>query len=509
MSIDLAPHPFDAPASGPAVEHFDIAIVGAGLSGVGAACLLRSKCPGKSIVILEARSAIGGTWDLFRYPGVRSDSDMATFGFRFRPWSQPKAIADGPSIVRYIRDTAKDYGVDRLIRFGQRLVQASWSADCASWTLAVKQEGGGDLRLACSFLYMCTGYYEYAQGYMPGWPGMDRFAGAIVHPQDWPEDLDTTGKRVLVIGSGATAVTLVPALAETAAHVAMLQRSPTFVASRPAEDAIANWMMRRLPRGIAAGLVRWKNILLQMYFYNLARRKPDFVRAQLLKLAKDQLGPGFDAAELFSARYNPWDQRLCLVPDGDLFAAMRKGKASIENGEVETFTANGLRLRSGKTLEADVVVTATGLVVRLLGGAEIVVDGETVDAGKTLTYKGAMLSGVPNMAFAVGYANASWTLKSELTAEYVCRVINYMDGHGYGVCTPRADDSLVSDEPMMSLSSGYLRRARAQLPKQGAKQPWRMSQNYLRDLMTIRFGALDDGALEFRPAEAASKAKAR
>ena len=356
---------------------------------------------------------------------------------------------------------------------------------------------------------MCTGYYEYAQGYMPGWPGMERFAGAIVHPQDWPEDLDTTGKRVLVIGSGATAVTLVPALAETAAHVAMLQRSPTFVASRPAEDAIANWMMRRLPRRIAAGLVRWKNILLQMYFYNLARRKPDFVRAQLLKLAQDQLGPGFDAAELFSARYNPWDQRLCLVPDGDLFAAMRKGKASIENGEIETFTAKGLRLWSGKALEADVVVTATGLVVRLLGGAEIVVDGETVDAGKTLTYKGAMLSGVPNMAFAVGYANASWTLKSELTAEYVCRVINYMDVHRYGVCTPKADDSLVSDEPMMSLSSGYLQRARAQLPKQGAKQPWRMSQNYLRDLITIRFGALDDGALEFRTAEAAGKAKAR
>ncbi len=509
MSIDFAPRPSDAPALGPAVEHFDIVIVGAGLSGVGAACLIRSKCPGKSIVVLEARSAIGGTWDLFRYPGVRSDSDMATFGFRFRPWSQPKAIADGPSIVRYIRDTAKDYGVDRLIRFGLRLVQVSWSADSASWTLAVKQEGGGDIRLACSFLYMCTGYYEDAQGYMPGWPGMERFAGEIVHPQDWPEALETAGKRVVVIGSGATAVTLVPALAETAAHVAMLQRSPTFVASRPAEDAIANWMMRRLPRGIAAGLARWKNSLLQMYLYNLARRKPDAVRAQLLKLAQDQLGPGFDAAELFNARYNPWDQRLCLVPDGDLFAAIRSGKASVVTGEIETFDEKGLRLRSGKTLEADVIVTATGLVMRLMGGAEIIVDGQTIDFSKTLTYKAAMISDVPNMAFAVGYTNASWTLKSELTAEYVCRLINHMDRHGYAVCTPRAPDASFSEEPTFPLKSGYVQRASALLPRQGAKQPWRMNQNYVRDLLACRFGALNDGALEFRPAEAASKAKAR
>ena len=488
------------------VEHVDIVIVGAGLSGVGAACHLRSKCPGKRVAILEARDAIGGTWDLFRYPGVRSDSDMPTFGYAFRPWRDSRAIADGASIAQYIRDTAAQYGIDRLIRFGHKLVRASWRSAEAFWRLEAELEDGADVRLFCDFLYMCTGYYEYAEGYMPGWPGMERFPGRIVHPQDWPEDLDAAGRRVLVVGSGATAVTLVPALAATAAHVAMLQRSPTFVASRPADDAVADWLMRWLPRRIAHGLVRWKNILLQMYLYNLARRKPDAVRAQLVKLAQDQLGPGFDAAELFNARYSPWDQRLCLAPDGDLFAAIRSGKASIVTGQIETFTEKGLRLSSGQELEADIVVTATGLVMGLMGGADIVVDGRRIDIGTTLTYKGAMFDGVPNLASAVGYTNASWTLKCDLSANYVCRLINHMDRRGYAVCTPRARGVLISEAPTLPLTSGYIERARALLPKQGSKPPWTMNQNYARDLLAFRFGAIEDGALEFRPRYAARTA---
>ena len=506
MSIGSKERAIEAAMPHGPVEHVDIVIVGAGLSGVGAACHLRSKCPGKRLAILEARDAIGGTWDLFRYPGVRSDSDMPTFGYAFRPWGDSKAIADGASIARYIRDTAGQYGVDRLIGFGCRLVRASWRSADASWRLEAKREDGADVRLVCDFLYMCTGYYEYAEGYMPGWPGMERFAGRIVHPQDWPKDLDAAGRQVLVIGSGATAVTLVPALAATATHVAMLQRSPTFVASRPADDAVADWLMRRLPRRIAHGLVRWKNILLQMYLYDLARRKPDAVRAQLLKLAQDELGPDFDAAELFNARYNPWDQRLCLVPDGDLFAAIRSGKASIVTGEIETFTEKGLRLSSGRELEADIVVTATGLVMRLMGGADIVVDGRPVDIGKTLTYKGAMFDCVPNLAYAVGYTNASWTLKCDLSANYICRLINHMDRRGYAVCTPRASGVLISEAPTLPLTSGYVERARALLPKQGSKPPWTMNQNYARDLLAFRFGAIEDGALEFRPRDAARTA---
>ncbi len=511
MSIDFAPRLSETATPQPPVERVDVVIVGAGLSGVGAACHLKSKCPKKRVVILEARRAIGGTWDLFRYPGVRSDSDMSTFGYGFRPWNEPKAIADGASIARYIRDTAEQYGVDRLIRFGCRLTRASWRTSDAAWTLEAKREDGSDLRLACNFLYMCSGYYEYAKGYTPCWPEMGRFSGRIVHPQDWPEDIDVAGRRVLVIGSGATAVTLVPALTSTAAHVTMLQRSPTFVASRPARDAVAEWLRRRLPRGIAHGLVRWKNILQQMYFYNLARRRPDAVRAQLLRLAQDELGPDYDAAELFNARYNPWDQRLCLVPDGDLFAAIRSGKASLVNGEIDTFTEKGLRLKSGKEIEADVIVTATGLVIRLMGGADIVVDGRPVDIGTTTTYKGVMHSDVPNLAAAFGYTNASWTLKCDLSANYVCRLINHMDRRGYAVATPRVRDASIVADPALPLTSGYVQRAEGLLPKQGSKQPWKMNQNYARDLRAFRFGAIEDGALEFRPraAERAKKPSAR
>jgi len=482
-------------------ELLDVVIVGAGLSGVGAACHLKLKCPTKTVAVIEARDAIGGTWDLFRYPGIRSDSDMSTFGYSFRPWAHAKAIADGPSIVEYIRDTAKEFGVDRLIRFGRRLVRACWDSTEGLWTLDIERKDGMGVRLACRFLYICAGYYDYGHGYMPGWPGMERFAGRIVHPQDWPENLDCASKRILVIGSGATAVTLVPALAETAARVTMLQRSPTFVVARPAEDPIAAWLLRRLPRraALALALARWKNIALQMYFYNFARRKPDKVRASLLKLAQGELGSGFDAASMFDARYNPWDQRLCLAPDGDLFRAIRTGKAAVVNGEIETFTETGLRLRSGETLEADVIVTATGLVVRLMGGAELVLDGERVEVGKRMTYKGVMLGGVPNFAFAIGSTNASWTLKCDLSADYVCRLLNHMDLRGYAVATPQAKDGSVSEDATLPLNSGYLQRARALLPKQGSKQPWRMNQNYALDLLAYRFSAIEDGALAFRP----------
>jgi cation diffusion facilitator CzcD-associated flavoprotein CzcO len=345
---------------------------------------------------------------------------------------------------------------------------------------------------------MCTGYYDYSAGYMPGWPGMQRFAGRIVHPQAWPADLDCANKRVVVIGSGATAVTLIPALATTAAHVTMLQRSPSFVVARPGEDRIAAWLKRRAPRRLALALIRWKNILLQMYFYRRARRKPDLMRAGLVKLAQAELGAEFDAGSMFNARYNPWDQRLCLAPDGDLFAAIRSGKASVVTDEIETFTEAGLRLRSGGELGAEVIVTATGLVMRLMGGAEIFVDGGRVDLATRTTYKGVMYSDIPNLASAFGYANASWTLKCDLSADYVCRLLRHMDRRGYGVCTPRLEAGSVSVDPTLPLTSGYIQRARGLLPKQGVKQPWRMNQNYALDLLAYRFGALEDGALEFR-----------
>jgi len=488
---------------GAGLERLDVVIVGAGLSGIGAARHLQQKCPRKTIAILEARQAIGGTWDLFRYPGVRADSDMATLGYAFRPWDDSKAIADGAAILKYIRGVAEEYRLDRLIRFGCRLVRASWDSQEAGWTLEVERSDGEALRLACRFLFMCAGYYDYAQGFLPGWPGMDRFRGRIVHPQAWPDRLDCAGRRIVVIGSGATAVTLVPALAATAAHVTMLQRSPTFVVSRPTTDPSAAWLMRRLPRRLAFALVRWKNIILQMYFYRLCRRKPEAARRWILKSAQDALGPEFDASALFGARYDPWDQRLCLVPDGDLFDAIRTGKASVINGEIERFTERGLELKSGERLEADIVVTATGLVMRLMGGAEIAVGGASVDVGAATTYKGVMYSDVPNLASAFGYPNASWTLKCDLSAEYVCRLLGYMDRRGYAVCTPRLGAAPAGEDPTLPLSSGYIERARAILPKQRLERPWRMNQNYALDLIDLRLSPIEDGALEFRRLERA------
>jgi monooxygenase len=485
------------PVTDAIAEHVDVLIVGAGLSGVDAAYRLQTECPGKSLCILEARDAIGGTWDLFRYPGIRSDSAMYTLGFPFRPWRGAQAIADGPAIRRYIQDTAGQFGIDRLVRFGHRVIGISWSSTDARWAVDV-QSGGAVTRMTCGFLYMCSGYYDYAQGYTPDFPGAGRFAGAIVHPQHWPDDLDHAGKRVIVIGSGATAVTLVPALAKTAAHVTMLQRSPSFVVSRPGRDGMAEWMYRRLPIKLADGLARWTDVLIGAATYGLARRLPNLARRAVLGGVRRQLAPGYDVEKDFSPPYEPWDQRVCLTSDGELFAAMRSGQVSVVTDEIDTFTESGIRLRSGEELPADIIVSATGLVMKLAGGMAITVDGVRADLADRLVYKGMMLSDVPNLALAFGYINASWTLKCDLTARTVCRLLNHMRRRGYVSCTPRLRDPKIGREPLLNFTSGYVRRAEAVLPRQGSKAPWRVYQNYLLDMLALRYGAIEDGVLEFR-----------
>ena len=479
-------------------EYIDVLIVGAGLSGIDAAHSIQTHSPRKTYAILEGRDSIGGTWDLFRYPGVRSDSDMYTLGYSFYPWRDPQAIADGPSILAYIRETAQAFGIDRAIRFGHRVRRAEWSSTDALWTVEVERGPEQTIvHLSCSFLYMCSGYYDYERGYTPEWPGVGQFAGQIVHPQHWPQNLDYTGKRVVVIGSGATAVTLVPAMAELAAHVTLLQRSPTYIVSQSSQDTTANWLRRRLPQQLAYTIVRWKNVLTGMYFYNLTRKRPALARQTLLKQVQDQLGPDYDVATHFSPSYNPWDQRLCLVPDGDLFNAIRAGKASVVTDQIATFTATGIRLQSGAEHTADVIVTATGLGMQLMSGTQLVVDGAPIELAQTLSYKGMMFSDVPNLAAALGYTNASWTLKCELTSRYVCRLINYMDKRGYFQCTPRKNDPSVTEEPLLSFTSGYVQRALPSLPKQGSRRPWKLYQNYLLDLIIFRFGKVDDGTMEF------------
>lgn len=484
------------------MEHFDVIIVGAGLSGIGAASQLSTECPEKSFAILEGRDAMGGTWDLFRYPGVRSDSDMYTLGYRLRPWSDPKAIADGPAILEYIHDTAREFSVDEKIRFNHRVKQASWSSDNARWTVEVETDGAA-VQMTCGFLYLCTGYYDYESGYTPEWPGVDHFRGTIVHPQKWPDDLDYEGKRIVVIGSGATAVTLVPAMAETAKHVTMLQRSPTYVLSLPSEDRIANFFRRMLPAKAAYVLSRWKNVLLGLFLYTLSRRRPSVMKRLIAKGVRKELGDDFDIKH-FTPTYNPWDQRLCLVPDSDLFCSIREGKSSVVTDEIEKFTETGLQLKSGERLDADIIVTATGLVLKLMAGLQLFVDDKPVDMSKTMAYKGMMYSDVPNLASAFGYTNASWTLKCDLTAEYVCRLLKYMDEHGFAQCTPRINDPTITPEPVLDFNSGYVLRALDTLPSQGSKTPWRLHQNYIKDLKMMRYGRVDDGTMEFRKAETAT-----
>ncbi len=479
-------------------EYLDVLIVGAGLSGIGAAWHLQVMCPGKSYAILEARETSGGTWDLFRYPGIRSDSDMYTLGYSFRPWKDAKAIADGPAILSYIREVASDHGIDARIRYGHRVVAANWSTPQARWTVEIEQ--GPEKRkatISCGFLWMCSGYYDYAAGYTPELPGSERFKGRIVHPQKWTEDIDYKGKKVVVIGSGATAVTLVPAMAPEAGHVTMLQRSPTYVVARPAEDFIANRLRRRLPIRLAYGLTRWKNVLLGMYFYQLCKRRPDRAKALILKGVRYFLGPDYDIEKHFTPRYNPWDQRLCLVPDADLFRAIRAKQVSVVTDEIETFTETGIRLKSGSELEADLVVTATGLALQLLGGMTVQVDGKAINPADTLAYKGMMYSDMPNFAVVSGYTNASWTLKADLVCEYVCRLLNHMQKNGLSQCTPRLDDPDMERLPWVDFSSGYIQRAADKFPKQGARRPWRLHQNYAKDLLSLRYGLLRDKAMVF------------
>jgi monooxygenase len=478
-------------------EHLDVLIVGAGLSGVGAAWHLQKRCAGKSYAILEARDDLGGTWDLFRYPGIRSDSDMHTLGYRFKPWTADKSITDGESILNYVRQTAREAGIEERIRFQHRVIGAEWSSADSRWTVeAERLDSGERVRLTCGFLWTCSGYYRYDQGYTPDFEGVDRFDGPVVHPQHWPEGLDYSGKRVVVIGSGATAVTLVPAMAEKAAHVTMLQRSPTYIASLPAEDRIAAALRRRLPERAAYTAVRWKNVLIQSLFYQLSRRRPELIKRWIRKGVERSLPPGYDVDRHFKPKYNPWDQRMCLVPDGDLFRAIREGEASVVTDRIASFTEAGIELESGEELEADVIVTATGLNLLFLGGVSLTVDGEEVDVPSRMTYKGMMLSGVPNMAFTVGYTNASWTLKADLTSEYVCRLLGHMDAHGHRRCMPEADPS-VAEQPLLDFTSGYVQRSLDEFPKQGSKEPWKLRQNYVLDIRTIRRGAIDDGAMRF------------
>ena len=493
-----------APPSG-AGQHVDVLIVGAGLSGIGAAWWLKKKCPGKTFTILEQRNTIGGTWDLFRYPGIRSDSDMYTLGYAFKPWTEAKAIADGPSILKYVRETAREAGIDKQVRFGHKVLSANWDSETSLWTVTA-ETGGQRVAYTASFMMMCSGYYRYEAGYTPVFEGQETFKGRVVHPQTWTEDIDHAGKNVVVIGSGATAVTLVPEMAKTAKHVTMLQRSPTYVVSRPAEDKLANWMRKWLPAKAAYGVTRWRNVLMGMFFYNTARKKPEKTREGILKLAKKQLPEGYDLSH-FTPRYNPWDQRMCLIPDADLFQSIRQGKSDVVTDEIATFTETGLKLKSGKELPADLVVTATGLDLLFLGGMAVNVDGKPVDMSSQLTYKGMMYSGVPNLISVFGYTNASWTLKCDLTCEFACRLMNYMDAKGVSAATPTNTDPDMTQTPWLDFSSGYVQRTISRFPKQGSKLPWKLNQNYFADIKLLRKGELDDGVLKFSKASVKAKAK--
>lgn len=482
-------------------EHVDVVVVGAGLSGIGAGYHLQTMCPDRSYVILEGRDCLGGTWDLFKYPGVRSDSDMHTLGFSFKPWTEAKSIADGPSILKYLKETVSQFGIDQHIRYGQLVTKAQWSTDDAQWTVtSTNKATGATNSYTCSFLFMCSGYYSYKKGHTPEFTGRERFKGTIVHPQEWPTDLDYSGKRVVVIGSGATAVTIVPSMADKAAHVTMLQRSPTYMVSRPDHDVLANRMRKVLPPKIAYNLTRFKNTWRQQLVYNKTRTDPDKVKQLLLGGIQLELGADYDIAKHFTPNYNPWDQRLCLVPNGDFFKAMREGKASVVTDHIASFTETGIQLASGEHLVADIIVTATGLELVTLGEMDFFVDGNQVDFAKTWTYKGFAYSDIPNMASTFGYINASWTLRSDLTAEYVCRLLNHMRKYGVVQCTPRLreQDRNMKERPWIDgFSSGYMQRMMHRMPRQGDHEPWINPQNYRRDKKMFKHSPIDDGVMQF------------
>jgi monooxygenase len=482
----------------PAAEHVDVLIVGAGVSGIGCAYHLQDKQPGKSYLILEGREAIGGTWDLFRYPGIRSDSDLHTFGYAFKPWLGEKAIADGPDILRYIRETASENRIEPHIRVGHRVLRASWSSETAHWTVeATRVDTGTIVRFTCGWLFCASGYYRYDEGYTPSFAGVERFQGQIVHPQHWPADLDYAGKRVVVIGSGATAVTLIPAMTDKAAHVTMLQRSPSYIVSVPARDPIANALKRVLPPRMAYSLTRRKNIWLQKSIYRLSRSRPQLLRRLLRAGIKRRLPAGYAIDTHFNPRYDPWDQRLCAVPDGDLFEAISSGRASVATDQIESFSEHAIKLASGDELEADIVVTATGLNLLALGGIELTVDGEEVSLPKTMAYKAMMLSDVPNFAYAFGYTNSSWTLKVDIVCEYLCRLLAYMEEHDYDSCMPHNDDPTLTTLPLLDFAAGYVQRSVHLFPRQGSRHPWSVAMSYAQDVRNLREAAIEDPALRF------------
>ena len=482
-------------------EHVDVVVVGAGLSGIGAGYHLQTISPDRSYVILEGRDGLGGTWDLFKYPGIRSDSDMHTLGFSFKPWTEAKSIADGPSILQYLKQTVAQFGIDKNIRYGQLVTKAEWSTDDAQWTVtSTNKATGASNTITCSFLFMCSGYYSYKKGHTPEFTGRERFKGMVVHPQEWPTDLDYAGKRVVVIGSGATAVTIVPSMADKAAHVTMLQRSPTYMVSRPDHDVLANRMRKVLPPKMAYNLTRFKNTWRQQLVYNKTRTDPDKVKQLLLGGIKMELGADYDVDKHFTPAYNPWDQRLCLVPNGDFFKAMREGKASVVTDHITSFTETGIQLASGEHLDADIIITATGLELVTLGEMDFFVDGNQVDFAKTWTYKGFAYSDIPNLASTFGYINASWTLRSDLTAEYVCRLLNHMRKKGVAQCTPRLrdQDRSMKERPWIDgFSSGYMQRMMHRMPRQGDHEPWINPQNYRRDKKMFKHSPIDDGVMQF------------
>ncbi|WP_050929659.1 flavin-containing monooxygenase [Aestuariivita boseongensis] len=480
-----------------AQDKVDLLIIGAGLSGIGQACHMLRTCKDKSFAVIEARGSIGGTWDLFRYPGIRSDSDMFTFGYRFRPWKSARDIAPGPDILQYLNDTIDEYGLRDHIRLQSRITRLNWSSARKRWIATVEPADGAPYEIKAKFVSSCTGYYNYEGGYLPEWDGYDRYQGQIALPQSWPEDLDYAGKRVAVIGSGATAVTIVPTMAEKAAHVTMIQRSPTYILSRPGEDAFAKWVNRLLPWRAAWKLARVKNILLSMYIWRTAKKKPQGMRAFLRKMAVDALPDGFDVDTHFNPSYDPWDQRLCLIPDGDFYEAISSGRATVVTDHIDHFTENGIVTQNGTSIDADIVVPATGLRIQFLGGAEVSLDGEPIHPTEHMVYRGMMLSNVPNFVVIFGYSNASWTLKADLTADFVCRMINRAAAKGQEVVTPVLEGPADGDRPLVSLQSGYLERARDMLPKTSDTRPWMNYENYVADMMSIRHGKMEDGVLRF------------
>jgi cation diffusion facilitator CzcD-associated flavoprotein CzcO len=483
-------------------NHFNVIVVGAGISGIGAGYYLQKKCPNKSFVILEGRDNIGGTWDLFRYPGIRSDSDMNTMGFRFKPWMGVKSIADGPSILSYLHETVKENDLNKKIHFNQWVNEASWSSRDSQWTVQVENKKTQELQdFTCDFLFLCGGYYNYEEGYTPHFAGRENFLGQIIHPQKWPKNLDYKNKKVVVIGSGATAVTIIPTMAEEAAHVTMLQRSPTYFLSAPDEDPVGNFLRKFISSKLTYKLVRWKNIRFQWWFFQKCRKFPKKVKEFLIKQVREELGPNYDIETHFTPKYNPWEQRMCLVPNGDFFNAINAGKASVITDHIDRFTKKGIKLKSGGEVEADLIVTATGLNLEVCNGIKLEVDNNEVDISKTMTYKGMMFSDVPNLVATFGYTNASWTLRADLTSEYVCRLLNFMDKKGYANCCPRTAEHVEPDGDWLDFTSGYVKRSMHKFPKQGSRDPWRNTQNFPKDVLAIRWGNIDNKELKFTSLE--------